>query len=239
MPRLVFWVILDPVILTVNTSYHKCQICFLLDIFFIYISYIISFFRFLLWKTSIPSPLHLLLWECSPIHHPPPNFPPWHSPTLGHPAFTGPRTSLPTEVQQDHPLLHMRMEPLVPPCWWFSPRELSGVWLVDVVLPMGLQILSVPSVLSLTPPLGIPFLVQWLAVSMHLCICQALADPLRRELFQAPVSMNFMASAIVSGFVDCMWDGSPGMAVSGWPFLQSLLHTLSLYFILWVFCFPF
>jgi hypothetical protein len=31
------------------------------------------------------------------------------------------------------------------------------------------------------------------------------------------------------------WDGSPGGVVSGWPFLQSLLYTLSPYFLLWVF----
>jgi hypothetical protein len=50
------------------------------------------------------------------------------------------------------------------------------VWLVDtVVLTMGLQSPSAPSVLSLTPPLGSPSLVQLLAVSIPLCICHALA----------------------------------------------------------------
>jgi len=38
-------------------------------------------------------------------------------------------------------------------------------------------------------------------------------------------------------FVGCIWDGSPSGAVSGWPFLQSLLHSLSLYFLLWVILF--
>jgi hypothetical protein len=61
-------------------------------------------------------------------------------------------------------------------------------------------------------------------VSIHFCICQTLAEPLRRELNQAPVSKHLLASTIVSGFVDCIWDGSPGGAVSGWSFLQSLLH---------------
>ena len=36
----------------------------------------------------------------------------------------------------------------------------------------------------------------------------------------------------MSGFGGCIWDGSLGGAVSGWPFLQSLLHTLSLYLLL-------
>ena len=42
--------------------------------------------------------------------------------------------------------------------------------------------------------------------------------------------LHWSESAIVSGFSVCMRDGSPGGAVSRWPFLQSLLHTLSLYF---------
>jgi hypothetical protein len=39
--------------------------------------------------------------------------------------------------------------------WWFSPWNLWGVWLVDiVVLPVGLLAPSAPSVIILTPPLG-------------------------------------------------------------------------------------
>ena len=38
--------------------------------------------------------------------------------------------------------------------------------------------------------------------------------------------MYFLASTIVSASGDFMWDGSPGGAVSGWPFLQSPFHTL-------------
>jgi hypothetical protein len=60
-----------------------------------------------------------------------------------------------------------------------------------VVFPMGLQTTSAPSVLSLSPPLGTPCSIQWLAVSIHLCICQALAEPFRRQLYQAPVSKHF------------------------------------------------
>jgi hypothetical protein len=54
----------------------------------------------------------------------------------------------------------MQLEPWVPPCilfgWWFSPWELWswGILIDIVVLPMGWQILSIPSVLSLIPPLG-------------------------------------------------------------------------------------
>jgi len=52
-------------------------------------------------------------------------------------------------------------------------------------------------------------------------------EPLRRQLYQAPVSKHFLASAIVTGFGGCIWDGSPGGAVSRWPFLQSLIHSSS------------
>jgi hypothetical protein len=55
----------------------------------------------------------------------------------------------------------MRLEPWVPPCvffgWWFSPWELWGVWLVDiVVLPMGLHTLSLLSNQAF-PPLFFSF----------------------------------------------------------------------------------
>jgi hypothetical protein len=102
---------------------------------------------------------------------------------------------------------------------------------------------SAPSVLFLAPPLGVGggdlCSVQWLAESIHLCICQALAGPLRGQLHQAFVSKHLLVSTIVFGFGIHIWDGSPGGAVSGWSFLQSLFHTLSLYLLPWVFCFPF
>ena len=92
----------------------------------------------------------------------------------------------------------------------------EGVWLMDiVVLPIGLQTLSTPSVPSLTPLLGTPHSVQCLAVNIHLCICKALAGPLRRQPHQAPFSMHFLASTPVSGFGNCIWDESPGGTVSG------------------------
>jgi hypothetical protein len=119
----------------------------------------------------------------------------------------------------------MQLEPWVPPYtffgWWFSAWELWGFWLVGI-LPMGLQLLSAPSVLSLIPPLGSPCSVLWLAVSNHICIAQVLVEPLRRQTYQAPVNKHFLASAIVSEFGVCIWHGSPGGAVSGWPFLPCI-----------------
>jgi hypothetical protein len=44
-----------------------------------------------------------------------------------------------------------------------------------------------------------------------------------KKLYQGPVSKILLASAIVPGFGGCLWDGSPGRAISGWSFLQSQL----------------
>jgi hypothetical protein len=102
------------------------------------------------------------------------------------------------------------------------PGSSEGYWLVHIVVPpMGLQASSAPSLLSLPPPLGALCSVQWLAKSMHLCICEAPEEPLRIQLYQAPINKHLLASTIVSGFCDCIWDGSPGEAVSGWSMLFS------------------
>ena len=57
------------------------------------------------------------------------------------------------------------------------------------------------------------------------------AELLRGQLYQVPVSKHFLASAIVSGFGVCRWDGLLGERVSRWPFIQSLLQSLSLHFL--------
>jgi hypothetical protein len=96
----------------------------------------------------------------------------------------------------------VQLDPWAPPCvlfgWWFSAWDLWGVWLVDIaVLPMGMQTPSAPSVLPLTPPLGSPCSVRWLAVCIHICIGQALTEPLGGQQYQAPVSKFFLVSASV------------------------------------------
>ena len=67
----------------------------------------------------------------------------------------------------------------------------------------------------------------WLQASTSVLVKSGKAS--QRQLCQASISKHFLASAIVSGFCGCLWDGSPDVAVSGWPFLQSLLHSLTLY----------
>jgi hypothetical protein len=85
---------------------------------------------------------------------------------------------------------------------------------------MGLQTALDPWIFSLAPSLGTLCFVQWMAVSIHFCICQALAEPLRGQLYQVTVSKLLLASSIVSRFGVCLWNESPGGAVSGWSFPQ-------------------
>ena len=94
---------------------------------------------------------------------------------------------------------------------------------------MGLQTHWAPWVLSVASPRGTLCSVQWLAESIHLFICQKLADTLRRQLYQPPVSKNLLVSTIVPGIANCIWGRSLGGPLSVWPFLQSLLYTLSLF----------
>jgi hypothetical protein len=133
-------------------------------------------------KTPIPSsvslftnPLTLASWL-------------WHYLILGHRNFTGPRASPPIDDQLGHPLLHMQLEPQVPPCvffgWWFSPRELWRYWLVHIVAPpMGHQTSSPLWVLSLAPSLVTPCSNQWMAVSIHFGICQALSASIHNSVW--------------------------------------------------------
>ena len=141
-----------------------------------------------------------------------------------------------------HPLLH-KLEPCVPPCvffdWWFSqgdPWEVWGYWLFHIVVPpMGLQTPSAPWVLSLAPSLGTLCSVQWMAVSIYFCICQAVEEPLMKQLYQAPVSKHLLVSITVTEFGDCMgwiprW-GSLWMVIPSVSALHSLSNSLHGYFV--------
>jgi hypothetical protein len=59
---------------------------------------------------------------------------------------------------------------------------------------------SPPSLLSLTPLLGLLCSFQWLAANSCLCMCKVLSGPLRRQSYQAPFNMHFFESTIMSGF---------------------------------------
>ena len=102
------------------------------------------------------------------------------------------------------------------------PGSSEVVWLVDIeVLTMWLKTPSAPSVLSLNLPLGTLCSVQWLVASICLCTCQALAVPLRRQLYQAPISQHLLAYTIVSEFRVYMgW-------IPRWGSLWMTFHSIS------------
>jgi hypothetical protein len=71
---------------------------------------------------------------------------------VGYQAFTGPRVSLTLDASDTYAAGAMGPSMYILYSWWFSPWELWGVWLVDIIaFPMGLQTPSDPSVLLLTP----------------------------------------------------------------------------------------
>ena len=58
----------------------------------------------------LPPPAYMMVFPHPPTH------PFLSSPTLGHRDFTGLRASCLTDARQGSPLLHMWLEPWVPPC---------------------------------------------------------------------------------------------------------------------------
>ena len=122
----------------------------LIGYFFIYISNVIPL-------SALPSRNHLFhsLTQCLHEGTPTPTHPlplsPWHSSTLGHWAFIGPRASPFTDAQQGPILCYI--------CDWscgllyvyslvggLVPRSSEWIWLIDIlVTPMRLQTRSCPN----------------------------------------------------------------------------------------------
>ena len=69
-----------------------------------------------------------------------------------------------------------------------------------------------------------------------LCFCKALEGPLRRHLYQAQIQQAFLTIHNSVRVWELYLEWTRGGTVSGWPFLQSLLCTLSPYLLPWVFC---
>jgi hypothetical protein len=140
------------------------------------------------WLPYTNSPSHICpplsplpVWECFPTH---PHFstPPLkHPPRLEHQTSSGPKTSPPVAIRHGHPLLHMYLEPWIPPGtlfgWWSSLWENWVVRSDYVVLPMGLQSSSAPPGLPPAPSPGFMIGVWWLAPSINICIGWLLARP--------------------------------------------------------------
>jgi len=148
--------------------------CFLIGYYFFYISNVIPFHSFLS-ESLLSHPFSPFFYEGLPATNPYPaactDIPlQWRG------TLTGPRAS-PLGAQQGYSPLHMQLEPWICPClhfgWLFSPREL---WLVGIFVLKGLQVPSAPLVLSLSPPMRIPFSVQWFASSICICVCHAVTE---------------------------------------------------------------
>jgi hypothetical protein len=136
---ILFYISLWCVLSIIQTIWcHLCVCaCVLLDIFWIYISNVILFPGFQPENPYPipPSPTSMRVFPGPPLHPPTPNSAHWHSPTMGHQVFIGPRASPLLDAQQYYPLQHRLLEQWVLPCvffgWWFSPYKLweSG-WLI-------------------------------------------------------------------------------------------------------------
>ena len=153
--------------------------------YFLYISNVIPFPGFPPFqKHPITSSLPLLLWGCSSTHPPTPTSMPlillhwgicW--------AFIGPRTSPSTDAWQDHPLLHMQLEPCIFLCWWLNPWEFWGGGLVGWYFCSSCGVANPFNSFSPFSNSSIrdPALGPMLAANIRLCICQALAGPPKKQ----------------------------------------------------------
>jgi hypothetical protein len=124
-----------------------------ISILLLFSFFFIRYFLYLYFKCY---PLSWFPLRKPPISSPHPPNPPtsaslsWHSPTLGHRAFSGPRTFPPIDVQQGHPLLHMQLEPWVPPCLHvyslvggLAPGSSGGTgWLIQLFLLWDCKLLQ-------------------------------------------------------------------------------------------------
>jgi hypothetical protein len=104
-------------------------------------------------------------------------------------------------------------------------------WLILLFFVWGCNPFQLLCSFLLTPLLGTLCKVQWLATSIQCCISKALAGPLWRQPYQAPLSLHFLASTIVSRFGNYIWNESPGGTVSGWMAFPSVsaLHFTSIF----------
>jgi hypothetical protein len=154
-----------------------------------YFYWIFSLFTFQMlypFLVSLP-PRHTLSHPPSPCFYEGVPLPSYPLPLC--PRFPYTVTSIKPLLDQG-PLLRLRHDKaiLCYICSWshvysFDDGLVTGVfWLVDIVLPMGLQTPSIPSVPSLTLLFETLCSVQWLAANICLCICKALTGEGYRRL---------------------------------------------------------
>jgi hypothetical protein len=137
----------------------------------------------------------------------------------------------PSATPLSHPLLPCFYEgapppthPLPPPCpsislhWGIKTSQDRGP-------PLTLMPDKAPSAPSPDSSIGIPVLSPMVGCETSHLYCQALAEPLRRQLYQIPVSKHFLASEILSQFgFSCGIDPQVVQSLGGLSF--SLCSTL-------------
>jgi hypothetical protein len=209
---------------TIKTSYIV-----LVCIDFKFLCYLPSWFP--LSKPSIQFPLPLLLWGGFPTHPLPPHHPSIHL-----------HWSIEPPQNQGPPLPLMPDKAIVFYIWGWSHGTGHVHSLVGGLVPGSSGVLVgwcccssygvAKPFSSLSPSAnfsnGVPML-RWMVDCKHPHLYLYWPGSGRASQ-RTPVIKCFLASAIVSEFGVCRWDGSLGSSVSGWPFLLSLLHSLSLHF---------
>ena len=125
------------------------------------------------------------------------------------------------------------------PSHWCPTRSFSTTYAARAIGPSILFGLYCCSSYRTTNSFSslVPFSISSIGVSM-LIPMDGCEDPLpyfsgpcraSRETAKTwPVNKHLLESTIMSGFGNCIWDGSAGGAVSGWSFLQSLVYISSL-----------
>ena len=159
--------------------------------------------------------------------------PPMYPPTLVHQVSAGLGVSSPTEARHGSPLLHMHLGPWASPCILFS-------WCLSFWKFPGVQVswhswsswrVAIPFRAFKCYPnsfIGVNNSIQCLSMA----ICFYLSQLLSRASQRAALLGSCLETqhSIVSGIGACPWDRSQTGPVTGWPFLQSLLHFLSPHF---------
>jgi hypothetical protein len=140
-----------------TTGWRLCNLHFFkLNIFFIYISNVISFPCF--------PPFPCFYESVHPPTHP---FPP---PTLDSPTLEHLQSLLRTNDLSYHWCMTRPSSAIYATSAVCTPWDFWGVWFVDIVVhPIKLQTPSIPSVPSLTPLFGTRHSVQWLTANICLC----------------------------------------------------------------------
>ena len=169
----------------------------------------VSHFLVLLLKSPYPLPSCLLTKPHTPVSFP------WDSPTMGHRAFTGPRASPPIGDWRDHPLLHMG--------WNHGSLHVYSLFGGLVPMTSGVHIVSY---CCSSCEVANPFssLGTFSNSSIGDTVLSPMVDWEHLILYlsgtvRASVSKHLLASTVVSGFGDCIWDGcQEGQSLNGLSF---------------------